>query len=422
MLKLASRSTEILTLDRFFRESDSQMIPVSKAFKIVDKHAKPLKTENIALEDAVGRSLAENVVADSDLPPFDRSQMDGYAVIADDTVSIPARLKIVGESAAGKGWRGTLKHGEAVRIMTGAPVPKGADAVQKLEMAKEKDSYVTLSEPTKPGRYFITKASEVKRGDVVLDAGSIISVQNIAVAAAFGYAKVKVAKRPRVSTLSTGSEIVEIARKPKQDQIRNSNSLMLKALVESLGCEAKIIPSIGDDLKAIKSAIRSAAAKSDVVITTGGVSVGKYDLTKLALTELGAEIYFDRVALKPGKPTVFGKLNKAFVFGLPGNPVSAAVTFHLFVSRLIGTMLAQPHPCLKDGLAVAGASSKGTKERDTYLPAKLTTDDQARLVATPVKWLGSSDLVGFAKADALVEIPKGTSIEKGSLARVLFLF
>lgn len=398
------------------------MIPIFKAFKIIDNHAKPLRSEKIALEDAVGRSLAENVVADSNLPPFDRSQMDGYAVVAEDTVSIPARLKIVGESAAGKGWRGTLKRGEAVRIMTGAPLPKGADAVQKLEVAKEKVGYVTLSEPTKSGRYFITKASEVKKGEVVLDAGTVVSVQNIAVAAAFGYAKVNVAKRPRVSILSTGSEIVEIARKPKQDQIRNSNSLMLKALAESLGCEAKIIPSIGDDLKAIKAAIKNASSNSDLVITTGGVSVGKYDLTKLALTELGAEIFFDRVALKPGKPTVFGKLNKAFVFGLPGNPVSAAVTFHLFVSRIIGTMLGQPHPCLKDGLIVAGAAAKGTKERDTHLPAKLTTDDQARLVATPVKWLGSSDLVGFAQADALIEIPKGTSIEKGTLARVLFLF
>ena len=398
------------------------MIPVSKAFKIIDRHKIPLKKEKIALNDAVGRCIAEDIVADSDLPPFDRSQMDGYAVIAADTDITPVKLKIVGESAAGRGWRGTLKRGEAVRIMTGARLPVGADAVQKLEVAKEKDGYVILSAPTKTGRYIVAKGSEVKKSEVVLRDGTVLSPQNISVPAAFGYARIKVAKSPQVSILSTGSEIVEIGRKPKRDQIRNSNSLMLKALVESLGCRATIIPSIGDDLKAIKSAIRTAAAKSDLVITTGGVSVGKYDLTKVALTELGADIFFDRVALKPGKPTVFAKLRSSFVFGLPGNPVSAAVTFHLFAQRLLGTMLGLSEPCMKDGFAVAGSAPKGTKERDTYLPAKLSTDDHGRLIASPVEWHGSSDLVGFAQADTLIKIPKETSVAAGSLVRVLFLF
>lgn len=398
------------------------MIPVTKAFKIIDRHGFALNNENISIDAAVGRCVAEDIVADSDLPPFDRSQMDGYAVIAADIDDMPATLKIVGESAAGRGWRGTLKGGEAVRIMTGAPVPSGADAVQRLEVAKEKDSFVILSEPTKPGRYIVVEGSEVKKDEVVLKKGTVLSPQNIAVPAAFGYAKIKVAKKPRLAILSTGSEIVEIGRKPKRDQIRNSNSLMLKALAESLGCEAAIIPSIGDDLNAIKSAIKTAASKSDLIITTGGVSVGKYDLTKLALTELGANIFFDRVALKPGKPTVFAKLKNTFIFGLPGNPVSAAVTFHLFVRRLILTMSGSSEVCLKDGSAVAGSAIKGTKERDTYLPAKLSTDGQARLVATPVKWLGSSDFVGFSQADVLIEIPKGTSIDEGGFVRVLFMF
>lgn len=398
------------------------MIPVSKAFKIIDRHAFTLKSEKIALEDAIGRCIAQDIVADSDLPPFDRSQMDGYAVIAADTDDLPATLKITGESAAGRGWRGTLKCGEAVRIMTGAPVPSGSDAVQRLEVAKEKNGLVTLSEATKPGRYIVVKGSEVKKGEVVLKAGAVLTPQNIAVPAAFGYAKIAVAKNPRVAILSTGSEIVEIGKKPKRDQIRNSNSLMLKALAEPLGCEATIIPSIGDDLKTIKSAIKTAASKNDLIITTGGVSVGKYDLTKLALTELGANLFFDRVALKPGKPTVFAKLKNTFIFGLPGNPVSAAVTFHLFVRLLISAMSGSSDICLKDGSAIAGATIKGTKERETYLPAKLSTDDQSRLVATPVKWLGSSDFIGFSQADVLIEIPKGTSVEKAGFVRVLFMF
>ena len=398
------------------------MITIAKALTIIHGESKPLASERIDIHDAIGRVLAENIVADSDLPPFDRSQMDGYAVKAADTRTVPATLKIAGESAAGRGWHKALKKGEAVRIMTGAPVPNGADAVQKIELTKEDGGSVTIFEPTEEGRYIIRKGSEVKKGKTVLPAGEVITPGNIAVPAAFGYAKVKVAKRPRVAIFSTGTEIVEINKNPKQDQIRNSNSLMLSALCQAAGAEPHVYPIIGDDLSDLKSQISDAVKNADILITTGGVSVGKYDLTKLALQELGAEIFFDKVALKPGKPTVFAKLKNTLIFGLPGNPVSAAVTFHLFVRQLIGLMLGTKDPCLKTGEAVVGERAKGTKDRDTYLPAKLSTDNNGRLIATPIRWLGSSDFIGFAHADGMIFVSKGKVIEKGEIAKIAFLF
>lgn len=397
------------------------MIALSKAVKIIDRESKPLAPERIDLHDAINRVLAENIVADSDLPPFDRSQMDGYAVKAADTKSVPATLKIAGESAAGRGWHKTLKKGEAVRIMTGAPVPNGADAVQKVELTKEDGGSVTILEPTEKGRYIIRKASEVKKGKTVLQAGEAITPGNIAVPAAFGYATVKVAKRPRVAIFSTGTEIVEINKKPKQDQIRNSNSLMLSALCQAAGAEPHVYPIISDDLSDLKFQISDAVKNADILITTGGVSVGKYDLTKLALQELGAEIFFDKVALKPGKPTVFGKLKKTFLFGLPGNPVSAAVTFHLFVSFLIKKLLGASAAGPYTDFAVCLSSIKPNKDRDAYLPAQLLIGPDSRTGVMTLPWHGSSDFVSFAQADALILVPKGSRVEAGDDVEIIRL-
>jgi molybdenum cofactor synthesis domain-containing protein len=347
--------------------------------------------------------------------------MDGYAVKAADTKNAKVNLEIVGESAAGNGWRSELRKGQAVRIMTGAPVPEGADAVQKLELADEKDGRVRIAEPTEKGRFIVHRGKEVKKGSTVLKKGQTISVENISIPAAFGYAKLKVTKKPRVAILSTGSEIVDISKKPKRDQIRNSNSLMLKALAEKSGCHATILQNTGDELEAIKNRLSHAAKTSDVLITTGGVSVGKYDLTKAALRELGAEIFFERVALKPGKPTVFARLGKTAIFALPGNPVSAAVTFHLFVRTYALMLQGSTCPKLCGGVAVANGGFKGTKERDSYLPGKLGTSREGHLTVTPIGWHGSSDFIGFSRADALVVVKKGSEIGNGDVASVFFI-
>ncbi|MBK9162650.1 MAG: molybdopterin molybdotransferase MoeA [Acidobacteria bacterium] len=397
------------------------MIAVAKALKIIGREVLALPAERVAIENSIGRILAEDIVADSDMPPFDRSQMDGYAVRAADTKDAPAVLKLVGESAAGRGWKGRMKAGEAVRIMTGAPMPAGADAVQKIELTSEANGNVTLNEPTAKGRFIVSKGKEVKKGATVLRRGTRISPANISVPAAFGYAKLKVSKRPRVAILATGTEIVPIAKRPKPDQIRNSNSLMLASLCQSAGAETVTLPTVGDKLSELTAAIETAARSVDLVITTGGVSVGKYDLTKEAIAGLGAEVFFEKVKLKPGKPTVFARLQKAYFFGLPGNPVSAAVTFHLFVRRALMLMQSASAVELPTGFAILEGEAKGTRERDSYLPASLATDSKGRLLAVPLRWHGSSDFIGFASADALVKIPAGGSLTSGEVCEVLFL-
>ena len=400
------------------------MIPVEEAIGIVKRRTRGLGSETVRLADAVGRVLAQNINADSDMPPFDRSQMDGYAMRSEDSFNTPVDLKLVGESAAGRGWHNKLSRGEAVRIMTGAPVPRGADSVQKIELTKEDGDSVTIFEPTEKGRYIVRKGSEIKKGARLFSPGEMINETMVASLAAFGYSRVDVAERPSVSILATGSEIVAIDKIPGRDQIRNSNSVMLKALCEHVGARVKILPSSGDKLDALVRTIGRAARsdkKPKILVMTGGVSVGKYDLTKAALRELGAKFYFERVRLKPGKPTVFAQLGEMFVFGLPGNPVSAAVTFYLFVRTAIMTMQRAANAELPGGYAILSSPAKAAKERDTYLPATITIDSSGKLLASPLRWLGSSDFVGFAKADALIFVPKGETVPAGKVARLSFL-
>lgn len=407
------------------------MISISEALLHITTHTTVVGDEKVSLHKTVGRVLAEDIVADMDLPPFDRSQMDGFAVRSEDISIAPVELNIAGESAAGHGWHHKTKKGQAVRIMTGAPVPSGADTVQKVELTSEASfasddaqktkGKITIFESIEAGKNIVVRGAEVTKGERVLSAGERVTERMIATLAAFGYKKVKVAKQPRVSILTTGSEVVEIDDKPGRDQIRNSNSVMLEALTAATGGKSRLLPSASDNLKAIKKVIAKAAKKSDVVVITGGVSVGKYDLTKAALIELGAEVYFDKVRLKPGKPAVFARLGEALVFGLPGNPVSAAVTFYLLVRKSLLLMQQARETDLRRGTALAGGALNAARERDTYLPAKLEHSSDGRVTATPLKWIGSSDFIGFAQADALAFVPGSGRIEQGELAEILFL-
>jgi len=398
------------------------MIDISKAIKMIDRETATLGTEKIDLRECIGRVLRQNIVADTDLPPFDRSQMDGFAVVAADTRRVPVSLNVVGESAAGRGWHKTMKRGQAVRIMTGAPVPKGADAIQRIELTRETtNSHVQMLESTEKGRYIVRKGSEIKKGQTVIRQGEVITDTMIATLAAFGCAKVKVSKQPRVAILGTGSEIVEITKKPGRDQIRNSNSVMLDVLTRKFGAHTTIIPISKDDISNLKFQISNAAKSADILVITGGVSVGKYDLTKTVLAELGAEIFFDKVRLKPGKPAVFVRLGKTLVFGLPGNPISAAVTFHLFARRAILAMQAASATGLRKGFAVLATEAKAARERDTYLPSQLETNKLGQIVARPLKWQGSSDFVGYARADSLAFVPRGQQLKKGEVAEIAFL-
>jgi len=401
------------------------MIPVNEALQIISAETSPLNPESVALTEALGRVLAEEIRADSDLPPFDRSQMDGYAIRAEDVATTPARLRIAGESAAGRGWHHQLEAGAAVRIMTGAPVPAGADSVQQVELTRELEnrSIVEILESVSPGRSIVKRGSEINSGEIVLRAGERINSAMVAVLASFGYANVNVATRPRVAILATGTELVPVDQKPGQDQIRDSNNYSIDAYAKLAGAETELLPLAGDDIEGLKRTIASAAERADLVVTSGGVSMGIYDFTKAALKQLGAEIFFERVALRPGKPTVFGRLpGGTLVFGLPGNPVSVSVTFNLFARPCLLQMQGATQTQLTELSALLAGPIKGSSDRESYLPAELTTNDQGQLLAKPLKWGGSSDFVAFARTAALIIVPTGvTSLAPGDTVRLLEL-
>jgi molybdenum cofactor synthesis domain-containing protein len=304
--------------------------------------------------------------------------------------------------------------------MTGARVPEGADAVQKVELTEETNGVVEILEPVKAGLNINRFASEIKSGEKIFGKGEIVGEPMIAAIASFGYAKLKVFKQPKIAILSTGSEIVEISRKPQKDQIRNSNSVMLKVFAERCG-DAEILPLVADDVESLAAAIENALENYDVLITTGGVSVGDYDFTKPVLRSVGAEIFFERVSLKPGKPTVFAKRNKCLIFGLPGNPVSSAVTFYLFVRTAILRMQSAKNTRLKKGFAVVADKIKAAKERDSILPASVAADEKGNLIIESLRFNGSSNFIAFARANALVFVPQGENLEAGAVAEIMFL-
>lgn len=400
------------------------MISVTEAIQIVTEQSPTLGSETVSLADALGRFLAEDIVADSDLPPFDRSQMDGYAVRAVDTEKAPVSLRIVGESSAGNGWHQQMNAGEAVRIMTGAPLPAGADSVQQVELTRDlSPELVQIQQPVSLGRSIVVRGSEVKSGATVLRTGEQINAAMLATLASFGYSQVRVGKRTRVAVLATGSELVAVDQTPGPDQIRDSNNYSIGSYAELAGAIVERLPLAGDDIGLLKRQIEEAAERSDVVITSGGVSMGLYDFTKAALTELNCEIFFERVALRPGKPTVFARLpNGKLVFGLPGNPVSVSVTFNLFARTALLRLQGANEARLIEQHAVLASDVKGSEERESYLPASLRTDNEGHLIAEPLKWGGSSDFVAFTRATALIIVPTGAQKQlAGHVVRIVNL-
>jgi molybdopterin molybdotransferase len=397
------------------------MITVDEALSIVLAKTQPLGVETVRLEDAAGRTLAEDVVADIDLPPFDRARMDGYALRSADAASAPARLRVVGEISAGASFDGKLNRGEAVKIFTGAPVPEGADAVQKVELTDADGEGVIIKEPVRPGQFITPRASEISAGERAARAGSLIGPAEMAVLASFGYARVKVGSMPRVAVISTGSELVEVEAAPAGPQIRNSNNYTIASYARRAGAAVDMLGTVADNIDATMEALSRAAENRDMVITSGGVSMGDYDLVKAALGRLGAEAFFEKVIIRPGKPTVFARLGGTYFFGLPGNPVSTSVTFNLFVRPALRKMQGDREPLLPTVRAEAAHPIKDSSSRRSYLPARLFIRD-GRAVAESLKWGGSSDLVAFMSANALIVMPEQThEVAAGELVDVLAL-
>jgi molybdenum cofactor synthesis domain-containing protein len=381
------------------------MITVDKALSIVLDKVGVLDTETVAIDQANRRILAQEIHADIDLPPFDRARMDGYALRARDVQVVPASLQVIGEIAAGAQFDREVGPGEAVKIFTGAPLPTGADSVQKIEVTRANGHTVEILESVKLGQFITPRASEVVAGQVVASAGNEVGPPELAVLASFGYANVKVGKQPHVAVLSTGSELVEVSAKPTAAQIRNSNSYTIAAYAQRAGATVDLLDTVQDTPEATKKALLKASDNRDIVITSGGVSMGDYDLVKAALNDIEAEIFFDKVIIRPGKPIVFAKRGRTFFFGLPGNPVSTSVTFNVFVRPAIRKMQGEALPGARKVQAQLSTPVKDPSNRRSYLPARLFIEEGKALVES-LKWGGSSDLVAFMKANSLIIIPE----------------
>lgn len=402
------------------------MLSIEDALNIILERAPILGEEEVRLAQAGGRILRHDCVSDLDLPPFDRARMDGYALRAADTETAalgrPIRLRAIGEAAAGHVFDGQINSGEAARIMTGAPVPSGADAVEKIEVIRVlNNGLIEIEAPLKPGQFITPRGSEARAGDVMVRSGERVTPAVAAALASFGYARLKVSRRPRLALLSTGTELVKVGEKPGPAQIRNSNTYSLAGYAEAAGAEVLSAGIVRDDFEATRKAIAEALSKSDVVTLSGGVSMGDYDLVKPALREIGAEVLVEKVAMHPGKPTVFAKFGEKVIFGLPGNPVSVAVSFHLFARPALLKMQGAREIHLPRMKVYAMRTVKGAPPRRSHQPARLVIRD-GRAEAEPLKWSGSSDLVAFMRADCLIVVPEDRqSLNEDELVEIILL-
>jgi molybdopterin molybdotransferase len=392
------------------------MLTVEEALEQILSRVKPLPVERVPLMAALGRALAEPIVSAREIPPWANSSMDGYAVRADDTVGPPVRLDVVGTVTAGAVPSRAVAKGEAIRIFTGAPMPPGADAVIPQEDTDATDGHVTLKASVTPGAYVRPRGEDLRVGDPVLAVGTALGPAEIGVLATLGHSQVLVYRRPRVAILSTGNELAELGREPGPGQIPNTNSYSLFAQVLEAGAEPMNLGIAADRLESIEARL-GWGDSADVLLSSAGVSVGDLDLVKAALTRAGAELHLWQVSMRPGKPITFGSLGRRAVFGLPGNPVSAMVTFELFVRpalrRLAGfsaihrlrvtahALTPIPNPGFRRGYL------RVTLERGEEWGARLTGDQ------------GSAILTSMVRADGLAVVPGDTTVKVGDQVEVI---
>ena len=378
------------------------LLSVTDAVARVVAGVTPLGSETVTLADADGRTLGADIAAWRTQPPFDASAMDGYAVRADDLGATPARLRVIGMSAAGAGFAGSVGPGEVVRIFTGAPVPAGADAILIQENAEaQADGTIVAREGVKSGRYVRKAGLDFAEGDVLLPTGRRLGMRELALAAAMGHGAVTVRVRPVVAILSTGDELVAPGTMPRGAQIVAATAPGLAAYVRSLGAEARDLGIVHDNAEAIGAAADAAKAQgADVLVTLGGASVGEHDLVASALAGRGMALDFWKIAMRPGKPLMFGRIGETRVLGLPGNPVSSLVCAILFLRPLIDALLGRPPTDISEP-AILGADVAANDEREDYVRARWTMSE-AGPVATPLPTQDSSMLGVLAAADCLL--------------------
>jgi molybdopterin molybdotransferase len=365
-----------------------------------------LRREIASLSDSLGRTVAQEIRADRPYPPFDRSIRDGYAVRAIE-VSPGVKLRCIGELKAGDTPQISVSPGTCVQIMTGAAVPQGADAVVMTEHTRSDGDTIIFVNTIAPGQHIVKRGAEAANGHPFVIRGSRLGVAEIAAAAQVGAVELQVYLKPRVAILSTGDEVVSAETTPGDFQIRNSNAYSLAAQVSLTGGEPVVLTNAKDAEQDLHEKILQ-GLKEDMLILSGGVSAGKYDLVEKVLRDLGAEFFFDAVAIRPGKPTVFGICRGKPVFGLPGNPISTMVTFELFASlavQMLSGVKPGPLALLEARLGEAMQEKTGLAH---FLPSKLSWPDGTPTV-TPIRWQGSGDLAAVAKSNCFLYIPADRS-------------
>ena len=378
----------------------------AKVIEVMNACGREIPTEIIDIAAAPGESLkrilAENITADRNYPPFNRSIRDGYAVRAADVTAQGAKLRLIGESRAGVGFPGTVGESECVRILTGAPVPKGANAVMMQEHTHAEGDFVTFTQAAQPGQFFVHAGAEARIGETIMTRGARLSYAELAVAAEVGRTKIQVYRRPRVAILASGDELVEADQQPGRYQIRNSDSIAIAAHVVLAGGEPIMLGIAPDEISEL-TALITRGLECDVLVLSGGVSVGTYDLVEEALQGLGAKFFFDSVAIRPGKPAVFGWCHNKPVFGLPGNPVSTMVTFELFARpaiEMLSGFTPQALPFFKAKLKHP-LREKGNVAH--FLPARVTWPDDVPTVEVML-WEGSGDIGAVVRGNCFLRV------------------
>jgi molybdopterin molybdotransferase len=400
----------------------SPLLPIDQAIAAVLTPFAPLAAESVAIAEAAGRTLAADVTAHTSQPPFAASSMDGYAVRAADTARCPATLKIIDEIPAGRVSTVTIRPGEAARIFTGAPLPAGADAVVMQENTERQGDTVVIKEGVTVGRFVRPAGLDFTAGQVLVSAGARLDARHIAVAAAANWPTLPVRRRPRIGILASGDELVLPGEPCGPGQIVSSNSLALAALIEAEGGAAIDFGIARDTVADLKRAGEAAlAAKLDLLVTSGGASVGEHDLIQAAFGELGLDLEFWRVAMRPGKPLLYGKFAGLPLLGLPGNPVSSLVCGYLFLAPVIRRLLGRTPERLPTMPARLGAALPENDERQEYLRARLT-EKNGDLVATPFANQDSSMLSPLAAADAfIIRPPFAPPAAAGDMAAIIKL-
>ncbi len=405
------------------RASPNLVLGYEAAAATVRSHAERVsapRVERVGLLEAAGRVLAEPVRADRDQPPFPRSTRDGFACRAAELAQGP--LRIAGLLRAGEAWTGNaLGAGEAVEIMTGAAAPDGSDCVVMIEHVEVSEGRVRLTGGAPAaGENIIAAGAEARAGEVLVPAGRRIGPAEMAAAATCGLTRPVVCARPRVAILATGDELVDPAGTPRTHEIRNSNSYSLAVQVAAAGGVPEIFPAVRDDPEATAEAI-ARASRAGLILLTGGVSMGKFDFVEQALLAQGAEFYFTGARIQPGKPVVFGKLQTAWFFGLPGNPISTMVTFALFAAPLLRAMGGETERGPRFQLARLEGEVRAKAGLARFLPALVVSDVRGAGVQA-IRWRGSADLAAAARANAFLVVPETAErLQAGDVVSVLML-